>query len=114
MTETLDVARLRGAIDSLAHGRCCWDAEQDASDLAAEYARLATEDAKPIALVEDQERPLIWIAPRAEGLTERLATAMNLAYTYVGRDGEPTLPFVDDLEAFWEPFAWRVVEALEP
>lgn len=38
--ERLDVERLGRAIASLAHGRCCWEPEQDARDVAAEYARL--------------------------------------------------------------------------
>ena len=39
----LDVERLARAIESLAHGHCCWDAKEDAPVLAREYARLAKE-----------------------------------------------------------------------
>lgn len=44
---------------------------------------------------------------------ERLLDAMNEAYTYEDDDNAvPTLPFMDDVQNFWEPFAERVIARL--
>ena len=46
---------------------------------------------------------------------ETLRAAMHDAYTYEdqGRDNAiPTLPFVDDVDAFWSPFATAILAAL--
>ena len=44
---------------------------------------------------------------------ERLAEAMDEAYTYEADYAtDPTLPFTDDLEGFWRPFAAKVRAAL--
>jgi hypothetical protein len=47
-------------------------------------------------------------------LTEALlSNAMSEAYTYEDRDNSiPTLRFIDDFEAFWHPFAAKVLAAL--
>ena len=45
---------------------------------------------------------------------ERLVTAMNAAYTYEDDDNSvPSLPFVDDLDTFWGPFAAAIIAAWE-
>lgn len=52
--------------------------------------------------------------PAAPADIDDLAAAMSDAYTYEDSDNAvPTLPFVDDFEGFWEPFAARVLAAAE-
>lgn len=43
---------------------------------------------------------------------EELSDYLEAAYTYEDKDNAvPTFPFIDDFEAFWEPFARAVYQA---
>lgn len=66
------------------------------------------------ANAEDRMRQEAGSAPDpAPDLREALEAAMNEAYTYEDRDNSvPTLPFIDDLEGFWHPFAAKVAAVL--
>jgi hypothetical protein len=56
------------------------------------------------------------IAIEQEAVTralDALAAVMDDVYTYNDPDcSVPTLPFIDDWEAFWQPFAAKVRDAL--
>jgi hypothetical protein len=44
---------------------------------------------------------------------ETLAATMNASFTYADRyNARPDLPFADDIEGFWEPFAAKVFAAI--